>query len=83
MFSMKHLLMCVYQVCSNENPWVKIGPAGGGGGEGGKREVIVFHYMCVVKTYETHETSSNGCSKFVQIKALGFKLAPLRGPIYR
>jgi hypothetical protein len=30
MFSMKHLLMGVYQVCSNKSPWVKIGPAGGG-----------------------------------------------------
>jgi hypothetical protein len=24
---MKHLLMGVYQVCSNKGPWVKIGPA--------------------------------------------------------
>jgi hypothetical protein len=29
---MKHLLMGVYQVCSNKSPWVKIGPARGGGG---------------------------------------------------
>jgi hypothetical protein len=28
--SMKHLLMCVYQVCSNKSPGVKIGPAPGG-----------------------------------------------------
>jgi hypothetical protein len=28
MFSMKHLLMGVYQVCSNKSPWVKIGPGG-------------------------------------------------------
>jgi hypothetical protein len=52
---MKHLLMGIYQVCSNKSPWVKIGPAGEGGGQ-----VIVFHYMCVVKTKQ-HETSSNGC----------------------
>jgi hypothetical protein len=28
---MKHLLMGVYQVCSNKSPWVKIGPARGRG----------------------------------------------------
>jgi hypothetical protein len=50
---MKHLLMIVYQVCSNKSPWVKISPARVG------EEVIVFHYMCVVKTYR--EKSSNGC----------------------
>jgi hypothetical protein len=33
MFSMKHLLMGVYQVCSNKSPWVKIGPARGVEGE--------------------------------------------------
>jgi hypothetical protein len=33
MFSMKQLLMGVYHICSNKIPWVKIGPAGGGGGE--------------------------------------------------
>jgi hypothetical protein len=32
MFSLKHLLMGVYQVFSNKSPWVKIGPAGGQGG---------------------------------------------------
>jgi hypothetical protein len=26
----KHLLLSVYQVCSNKSPWVKIGPAPGG-----------------------------------------------------
>jgi hypothetical protein len=31
MFSMKHLLMGVYQVCANKSPWVKIGPATFGG----------------------------------------------------
>jgi hypothetical protein len=44
MFRIKHLLDGVYQVCSNKSPWVKIGPAGVGA------EIIVFHYMCVVKT---------------------------------
>jgi hypothetical protein len=28
---MKHLIMGVYQVCSNKSPWVKIGPAKRGG----------------------------------------------------
>jgi hypothetical protein len=37
---MKHLLVSVYQVCSNKSPGVKIGPAPG---------VIVFNYMCIVK----------------------------------
>jgi hypothetical protein len=40
-FSMKHLLMGVYQVCSNNGPWVKIGPAPG---------VIDIPYMYIVKT---------------------------------
>jgi hypothetical protein len=26
-FGMKHLLVSVYQVCSNKSPWAKIGPA--------------------------------------------------------
>jgi hypothetical protein len=26
-FSMKYVLMDVYQVCANKSPWVKIGPA--------------------------------------------------------
>jgi hypothetical protein len=29
-FSMKHLLVGVYQVCSNKSPGVKIGPSPGG-----------------------------------------------------
>jgi hypothetical protein len=33
--------MGVYQVCSNKNPGVKIGPAPG---------VIDFPYMCIAKT---------------------------------
>jgi hypothetical protein len=41
MFSMKHLLMGVYQICLNKSPWVKIGPAGGGG-------VIVFRYINIM-----------------------------------
>jgi hypothetical protein len=47
---MKYFLMDVYLVCSNKSPWVKIGPAGGGGGEagGGKGEQgageIIHHH---------------------------------------
>jgi hypothetical protein len=37
---MKHLVMGVYQVCSNKGPWVRIGPAPG---------VIDIPYMCIVK----------------------------------
>jgi hypothetical protein len=37
---MKHLLMGVYQVCSNESPGLKIGPALG---------VIDFPYMYIEK----------------------------------
>jgi hypothetical protein len=33
----------VYQVCSNESPWVKIDPVQG---------VIAFPYMYIVKTYK-------------------------------
>jgi hypothetical protein len=42
---MKHLLVGVYQVCSNKNPGVKIGPARGGGG------VIDFLYLYIVKNF--------------------------------
>jgi hypothetical protein len=38
---MKHVLMGVYQDCSNKSPGVKIGPAPG---------VIDFPYMCIAKT---------------------------------
>jgi hypothetical protein len=44
---MKQLLECVYKVCSNISPGVKIGPTGGRG-DG----VIDFPYMYVVKTYK-------------------------------
>ena len=33
-FSIKHHLVNLYQVCSNYTPGVKNGPAGGGGGGG-------------------------------------------------
>jgi hypothetical protein len=38
---MKHLLVSVYQVCSNKSPWVKTSPTLG---------VIDFPYMYIVKT---------------------------------
>jgi hypothetical protein len=40
-FGMKHLLVSVYQVCSNKRPGVKIGPP---------RGVIAFSFMYIVKT---------------------------------
>jgi hypothetical protein len=48
MFSMKHLLMGVHQVCSNKSPLVKIGPARGWGvGEGeGAGDHCFSLYVC-------------------------------------
>jgi hypothetical protein len=40
-FSIKHFLMDVYQVCSNKRPVVKIGPAQGD---------IDHPYMCIAKS---------------------------------
>jgi SPX domain protein involved in polyphosphate accumulation len=40
-FSMKHLPVSVFKVCSNKSPRVKIGPATGD---------IDFPYMCIAKT---------------------------------
>jgi hypothetical protein len=66
LFGMKHHLVRVYQVCSNNSPGVKIGPALG---------VIDFPYLYTVKTLKNlllknsnsfnldfwHETFSGGC----------------------
>jgi hypothetical protein len=41
LFGVKHLLVSVYQVCSNKSPGVKIGPTQG---------VIDFPYMFIGKT---------------------------------
>jgi hypothetical protein len=63
---MKHHLVGVYQVCSNQCPGVKIGPA---------RGVIDLPYLYIVKTLKNlllknqnswslaikHETTSSGC----------------------
>jgi hypothetical protein len=43
--SMKHLLVDVYQVCSNKSPRVKIGQSPG---------AIDFPYMYIVKTLKNH-----------------------------
>jgi hypothetical protein len=43
-FSMKHVLMDLYQVCSNKSPWVIIGPAPGG---------IDFPNTCIATTLKS------------------------------
>jgi hypothetical protein len=59
-FSMKHVLMDVYQVCSNKSPGFKIGPAPG---------VIDFPYMCIAKTHKIFF----GKKQIARVKILSMK----------
>jgi hypothetical protein len=61
MFSMKHLLMGVYQVCANKSPWVKLALQrwGGGGGWGAYIQVSDLRAIMALLFADMEGSSTN------------------------